>query len=54
VRIALANSANAPDHKVTVFAGQDREATERARSYFEGNPPTSQLLQFCGTANWFT
>jgi len=25
----------------TVFAGQDREATERARSYFEGQPPSS-------------
>ena len=30
-----------PDHLVTVFAGQDREATERAREYFEGCPPSS-------------
>jgi putative YphP/YqiW family bacilliredoxin len=30
-----------PDHLYTVFAGQDREATERARSYFEGMPPSS-------------
>lgn len=30
-----------PDHLVTVFAGQDKEATERARSYFDGNPPSS-------------
>ncbi|WP_047979969.1 BrxA/BrxB family bacilliredoxin [Ornithinibacillus contaminans] len=30
-----------PDHLVTVFAGQDREATEKARSYFEGYPPSS-------------
>lgn len=30
-----------PDHLVTVFAGQDKEATERARSYFEGYPPSS-------------
>lgn len=30
-----------PDHLVTVFAGQDREATERARSYFNGEPPSS-------------
>ena len=44
VRLALANSANAPDHKITVFAGQDREATERARSYFEPNPPTSPAI----------
>jgi len=44
VRLALANSANQPDNKITVFAGQDREATERARSYFEGNPPTSPAV----------
>ncbi|TGB05463.1 BrxA/BrxB family bacilliredoxin [Halobacillus salinus] len=30
-----------PDHLVTVFAGQDREATNRAREYFEGYPPSS-------------
>ena len=44
VRLALTNAANQPDHKITVFAGQDREATERARSYFEGNPPTSPAI----------
>ncbi len=44
VRLALANSANQPDRKITVFAGQDREATDRARSYFEGNPPTSPAI----------
>lgn len=30
-----------PDHLVTVFAGQDKEATEKARSYFVGYPPSS-------------
>ncbi|WP_251551297.1 BrxA/BrxB family bacilliredoxin [Neobacillus muris] len=30
-----------PDRFVTVFAGQDKEATERARSYFTGYPPSS-------------
>jgi putative YphP/YqiW family bacilliredoxin len=30
-----------PDHLVTVFAGQDKEATETARSYFTGYPPSS-------------
>lgn len=30
-----------PDQLVTVFAGQDREATERARSYFGDYPPSS-------------
>ena len=44
VRLALSNTANAPDHKITVFAGQDREATDRARSYFEGNPPSSPAI----------
>ena len=44
VRLALANTASAPDHKITVFAGQDREATERARGYFDGNPPTSPAI----------
>jgi putative YphP/YqiW family bacilliredoxin len=41
IRLALANSAHQPDRKITVFAGQDREATERARSYFDGHPPSS-------------
>ncbi len=44
VRLALANSANQPDHKIAVFAGQDRDATERARSYFEGHPPSSPAV----------
>src|SRR5471030_1981475 len=44
VRLALTNAASQPDHKITVFAGQDREATERARSYFEGHPPTSPAV----------
>lgn len=30
-----------PDHLVTVFAGQDKKATEKARSYFTGYPPSS-------------
>lgn len=30
-----------PDHFVTVFAGQDLEATERAREYFTGYSPSS-------------
>lgn len=44
VRLALANANSQPDHKITVFAGQDREATERARSYFEDNPPSSPSI----------
>lgn len=30
-----------PDQLVTVFAGQDKEATATAREYFEGYPPSS-------------
>ena len=44
VRLALTNSSNLPDHKITVFAGQDREATDRARSYLAGNPPSSPAI----------
>lgn len=30
-----------PDNLVSVFAGQDKEATARAREYFGNNPPSS-------------
>lgn len=30
-----------PDQLVTVFAGQDKEATEKARGFFTGYPPSS-------------
>jgi putative YphP/YqiW family bacilliredoxin len=43
VRLALRNPV-VPDRSITVFAGQDREATEKARGYFEGNPPTSPAI----------
>jgi putative YphP/YqiW family bacilliredoxin len=43
VRLALQNPV-VPDQSITVFAGQDREATEKARGYFEGNPPTSPAV----------
>jgi putative YphP/YqiW family bacilliredoxin len=33
-----------PEVLVTVFAGQDREATERARSYFTGYEPSSPSI----------
>lgn len=48
-RPAAANSIHydkRPDHLVTVFAGQDREATEQARTYFEGYPPSSPSFAF--------
>jgi putative YphP/YqiW family bacilliredoxin len=43
VAIALENPAK-PDHLTTVFAGQDVEATARARSYFAGYPPSSPQI----------
>lgn len=43
VRSALQNAAK-PDRMFTVFAGQDREATERARTYFTGYPPSSPSI----------
>lgn len=43
VRTALQNSSR-PDRSFSVFAGQDLEATERARSYFTGYPPSSPSL----------
>lgn len=43
VRAALQHSAK-PDRAFSVFAGQDVEATERARSYFTGYPPSSPSL----------
>jgi putative YphP/YqiW family bacilliredoxin len=43
VRMALQNSAH-PDRSFSVFAGQDKDATERARSYFTGQPPSSPSI----------
>jgi putative YphP/YqiW family bacilliredoxin len=43
VRMAL-EKATHPDHAFTVFAGQDLEATERARGYFTGQPASSPSI----------
>ena len=37
-------SASRPDRVYTVFAGQDREATDRARQHFGSYPPSSPSL----------
>lgn len=43
--VALAlRHATVPDRTVTVFAGQDMEATARARQYFHGYMPSSPSL----------
>src|ERR1051325_9901435 len=43
VTIALQNPIK-PEHLTTVFAGQDTEATARARSYFTGYAPSSPQI----------
>ena len=43
VAMAL-ESANRPDRMITVFAGNDREATARAREYFVGYRPSSPSI----------
>jgi putative YphP/YqiW family bacilliredoxin len=43
VRIALQNSVR-PEKLFSVFAGQDKDATDRARSYFTGYPPSSPSI----------
>jgi putative YphP/YqiW family bacilliredoxin len=43
VRLALQNAVR-PDHAYSVFAGQETEATERARGYFTGYPPSSPSI----------
>ncbi|QAS52547.1 BrxA/BrxB family bacilliredoxin [Halobacillus litoralis] len=38
------NNEKRPQHLVTVFAGQDREATARMRDYLEGYEPSSPSM----------
>jgi putative YphP/YqiW family bacilliredoxin len=41
---AVLQAENAPDHLVTVFAGQDKEATEKMRGIFGDIPPSSPSM----------
>ena len=43
VRLAVQHD-KVPDKLTTVFAGMEIEATERARSYFTGYPPSSPQI----------
>lgn len=45
VKIALEGDAK-PDRMFTVFAGQDKEATARAREFFSQFPPSSPSFAF--------
>ena len=44
--MALAQQGIRPDHLYTVFAGQDLDATARARSYFADYQPSSPSVAF--------
>jgi putative YphP/YqiW family bacilliredoxin len=46
LKIALGKTEHQPDHLVTVFAGQDKEATEVARGYFSEYPPSSPAFAY--------
>ena len=50
VRIALQNAVR-PERMFTVFAGQDTAATDRARSYFTGYPPSSPSIALLRDGN---
>jgi putative YphP/YqiW family bacilliredoxin len=43
VALALRHDAR-PERMVTVFAGQDPEATAQARRYFQRYPPSSPMI----------
>lgn len=44
VREALQEATHKPDHLLTVFAGQDKEATAMMRDYFPEVPPSSPSI----------
>jgi putative YphP/YqiW family bacilliredoxin len=44
VAAALHHATSKPEKLFTVFAGQDADATARARSYFTGYPPSSPSI----------
>lgn len=54
IRLALEHAAR-PDRVASVFAGQDLEATARARSFFPEIPPSSPSIAFFkeGELVWF-
>ena len=50
VRAAIQSGVR-PDRMITVFAGQDREATDAARRHFTGFPPSSPSIGLA-TPRW--
>lgn len=55
VYLALQQEETKPDALATVFAGQDLEATERARDHITGYPPSSPSMALFkdGELVWF-
>ncbi|MEH7236483.1 BrxA/BrxB family bacilliredoxin [Bacillus sp. JJ1562] len=41
---SVLNNEKKPNHLVTVFAGQDKDATAKMREYFEGYEPSSPSM----------
>src|SRR5215510_14198292 len=50
VALALQHKVR-PDDMITVFAGADIEATDRARGYFKGYPPSSPSIGLLKNGN---
>jgi putative YphP/YqiW family bacilliredoxin len=50
VRMAVEHSVQ-PDRKITVFAGNDKDATSRARDYFAGYRPSSPSIALMRDGN---
>lgn len=46
IAMALQHSDAKPDRAITVFAGADIDATEKAREYFTGYQPSSPSIAF--------
>jgi putative YphP/YqiW family bacilliredoxin len=44
VAVAMSKAPKKPAQAITVFAGNDRDATAKARSYFVGYPPSSPSI----------
>lgn len=44
IAMALQNSEAKPDRAITVFAGADIDATDTAREFFTGYPPSSPAI----------
>lgn len=44
IAMAMSKAATLPDKMITVFAGNDRDATAKARAYFAGYRPSSPSI----------